>query len=112
MDGVRSHRSCCCRGTTIALWTALALTAGVSETAQAQFLGQNFVTGNASGATAVLGSQADGANATASGNLSLAIGNVSLAAGRQATAVGSGAQALADTSTALGSNAIGGGIDS
>ena len=59
MDGIGSLQSKCVshigRGeiATTLLWaTVLTLSAGFPETVKAQFLGQNFVSGNASGATA------------------------------------------------------------
>lgn len=78
---------------------------GVSPVS-AQFLGQDFVTGNADGATASgTPSMADGTTATASGNGSTALGNTSTASNTNSTAVGDSATASGSGSTAIGKSA-------
>ena len=72
------------------------------ESAAAQFLGTDFTSGNASGATADATSAAIGTNATASGVESLAVGLGAQATGMNSTAVGNSAQTIDQRATALG----------
>ncbi len=74
--------------------------------AQAQFIGQDFATGTADGASALgLFSTAVGQGANASGTLSTAVGQSSTASGNGSTAVGQGATAAFSNSAAFGNGA-------
>ncbi len=77
---------------------ALGMATGTDE-ARAQFLAQDFVSGNAQGATAT-------------GSLASSLGPAASAAGDFATAVGRGTQAIGDDSTAIGHNSVSSGTDS
>ncbi len=74
--------------------------------AQAQFLGQDFVTGNADLASAAGGSIAVGTLSTASGLGSIAVGQLSTASGLGSAAVGNIATASGLSSAAVGNNAV------
>jgi hypothetical protein len=74
--------------------------------AHAQFLGTNFLTGDADGATANgASSAAAGTNATASGLASTALGQFAVASESQTTAVGAFAEASGSQTTAVGASA-------
>ncbi len=75
---------------------ALAFAPSIS---QAQFLGQDFVTGTADGATAT-------------GSASTAVGTASTASGTQSSAFGQGASAGGVNSTAVGTTAAASGVNS
>lgn len=77
------------------------------QLAVAQFLGTDFVTGNADGAQATgTNSTAVGANSSANGALSTAVGQGSLASGNYSTALGRFAVGSGLNSTAAGQNAL------
>jgi hypothetical protein len=114
-----------CRVAAIAL--SVVVHGALSGLAQAQFLGTNFLTGNASGATANgvtsaaagsfatasgLQSTVFGQNSVASGDGSTAVGFFTLATGTSSTTLGNAAQASAAGSTAVGSGATASGAAS
>ena len=81
------------------------LAALVVDPAAAQFLGTDFTSGNASGATADPTSAAIGTNANASGFESMAVGPNAVASGFASLAVGHGTNASHERSIAVGHGA-------
>ena len=93
--------------------TLVVLLTCAPQLAVAQFLGTDFVTGNADGAQATgTNSTAGGANASAGGAPSTALGQNAVANGALGTAVGQGSLASGNYSTALGRFAVGSGLNS
>lgn len=84
-----------------------------ADVAQAQFLVQDFVSGNNQLASASgMNSMAGGSVATASGDNSLAIGYISSAAGNDGSAFGAFSSAFGNSSTAIGRSTIATGVNS
>jgi trimeric autotransporter adhesin len=90
-------------GLRLCLTAVAVVVLGTVSVAKAQFLGTDFVTGDAHGATATgIDSTAVGDTATASGGASVAVGRESTASGLASTAVGEFSTASGRSSTAFG----------